>query len=288
MSGASEALWTPLALVKWTTDYFAKAGIASPRLDAEVLLAHALGCRRLDLYLQFERPVEPDERSIYRDLVQRRARERVPVALLVGEREFWSRSFYVTADVLVPRPETELLVELALREKPGKVLDFGTGSGNVIAAVMLDGGVEFGLALDRSRDALEVAGKNLERHGLFDRVRRVCADGLGCVRHRFDVIVSNPPYIATADLAGLEPELAHEPRLALDGGPDGLVVIRALLAQAPDCLEPGGKLLVEIGAGQAGVVAAAAREHGAAVDVHRDLAGIERVVAICFEGGSGR
>jgi len=282
---ATPATWTPLALVKWTTDYFSKAEIASPRLDAEVLLAHALGCRRLDLYLQFDRPVEARERTVYRELVQRRARERVPVALLIGEREFWSHSFRVSPDVLIPRPETELLVEQAAKLQPDSVLDFGTGSGNIIVSLALELPQLRGVAVDRSRSALEVARDNLMRHGLDKRIQLLQADRLDGLGTGFDVIVSNPPYIPTADLASLEPELRHEPRLALDGGADGLDVVRPLLAQAPACLRPGGRLLLEIGAGQAAAVVGLAEGLGASASVHRDLAGIERVVCLSFDGG---
>ena len=282
--GAGQPLWTSLELVRWTADYFTRAGIPSARLDAELLLAHALGCRRLDLYLQFERPIEEAERARYRELIQRRGRERVPVAQLVGEREFWSRAFTVSADVLVPRPETEILVQATLEGPVDRVLDFGTGSGNVAAAIALERPACRVVAVDCSRKALGVAGRNLVRQGVHDRVGLVCAEGLAPVGGRFDAIVSNPPYVPTGELAGLAPELAHEPRVALDGGPDGLVVLRRLVEEAPSRLAPGGRLLLEVGAGQAPAVRELARAAGAEVELHRDLAGIERVVVARFQG----
>lgn len=285
--------WRPLDLVRWTSAYFGRHGVATPRLDAEVLLAHVLGCQRLDLYLRFEQPVEAGERDRFRALIQKRALERVPVAYLTGEREFWSKSFAVTPDVLVPRPETETLVQAALDRAapacgspraslaaPARALDFGTGSGVIAAAVALESPGTQVLALDRSRAALAVAAANLARHGLRDRVSLVCADRLSVLAARFDLIVANPPYVATSDLERVAPELRHEPRVALDGGADGLDVVRRLIEEAPARLAPGGWLLLEIGAGQASAVEALLGSAGASRrEVIRDLAGIERVVA---------
>jgi len=283
---AARGSWTSLELVKWTADYFARAGIETARLDAEVLLAHVLGCGRLDLYLQFERPVEASERARYRELIQRRGRDRVPVAQLTGEREFWSRSFLVTEDVLIPRPESELLIEVAVRQRPERALDFGVGSGNLATALALELPAVEVLAVDCSEAALEVAGRNFDRHGVSDRVSLLQAQDLSTIEGDFDLIVSNPPYIATADIAGLAPELAHEPRVALDGGPDGLRVVRQLLAEAPERLRSDGQLLMEIGADQADAVRSAAEGLGGRVETHRDLAGIERVVAVRFDRAS--
>jgi release factor glutamine methyltransferase len=272
--------WRPLDLVRWTTAYFGRHGVATPRLDAEVLLAHVLGCQRLDLYLRFEQPVDPAERDRFRALIQKRALERVPIAYLTGEREFWSRSFAVTPAVLVPRPETETLVRAALDRTPARALDFGTGSGVIAAAVALESPKTQLLALDRSRAALAVAAANLARHGLRERVGLVCADRLSALRARFDVIVANPPYVATSELERVAPELRHEPRIALDGGADGLDVVRRLIEEAPARLSPGGWLLLEVGAGQAPSVEVLLASAGASRrEVIRDLAGIERVVA---------
>jgi release factor glutamine methyltransferase len=275
--------WKPLDLVRWTAAYFGRHGVTTPRLDAEVLLAHVLGCQRIDLYVRFEQPVEVRERERFRALIQRRALERMPVAYLTGEREFWSRSFAVTPAVLVPRPETETLVRAALDRAPLRALDFGTGSGVIAAAVALESPATQLWALDRSRAALAVAAANLARHGLRERVSLVCADRLSALRARFDLIVANPPYVATSDLERVAPELRHEPRVALDGGADGLDVVRRLIDEAPARLSPGGWLLLEIGAGQAQRVEALLGSAGATSrEVIRDLAGIERVVAARF------
>jgi len=272
--------WRPLDLVRWTSAYFGRHGVATPRLDAEVLLSHVLGCERLDLYVRFEQPVEPGERERFRALIQKRALERVPVAYLTGEREFWSRSFAVTPAVLVPRPETETLVRAALDRAPARALDFGTGSGVIAAVLALESPGTRLVALDRSRAALAIAAANLERHGLRERVALVCADRLAALRGRFDVIVANPPYVTRQELESVAPELRHEPRMALDGGDDGLDVVRNLISDAPALLAPAGWLLLEVGAGQALQVEALMRSAGATASERiRDLAGIERVVA---------
>ncbi len=282
--GATE--WTPLRLVAWTARYFGERGIPSPRLDAELLLAHALDGQRIDLYLDFERAVRDDERQRFRELVRRRAHERVPVAYLTGRREFWSRCFRVTPDVLIPRPETETLVRVA-RERAARpdvrILEIGVGSGAVIAALALELPEASLVAVDRSRAALAVARANLDELGLAGRVHLVCADLDAGLRGSFDLLVSNPPYVASGDLAELEPELHHEPRLALDGGADGLDFIRRLAAAAQR-LVPSGTALIEVGAGQAGAVMDLFRGEGArAVASERDLANVERVVSARFD-----
>ncbi len=284
--------WTPLALVRWTAGYFGEHGLASPRLDAEVLLAHVLGLRRIDLYLQFDRPVQADERARFRELVRLRAAKRVPVAYLTGVREFWSRSFEVGPAVLIPRPETETLVRAALELPASRVLEIGVGSGAVAAALALERPELSVVATDCSAAALAVARANLERLGVAERVQLrdgdVAADGLGAQGDGpFDVIVSNPPYIARGELADLEPELQHEPPLALDGGPDGLDVIRRILHAGPGLLAADGAILLEIGCGQAPAVASLMESAGARqVETRRDYAGIERVVAGRFGGGA--
>ncbi len=271
--------WTSLALVRWTTGYFERHGVASPRLDAELLLAHALGVRRLDLYLRFEEPIPEPARTGFRDLVRRRARERVPVAYLTGKREFWSLSFEVTPATLIPRPETEVLVRVLVGLAPGRLADLGTGCGAIAAAVASAVPGCDVVALDVSPDALEVARANLLRLSLAERVRLLVGDGPRDLPGDYDVIASNPPYIPSGDLAGLAPELRHEPRVALDGGADGLAVISAFLRDAPARLRSGGVIAFEVGLGQAAAVERLLREAGArATDLHKDLAGVERVV----------
>lgn len=278
--------WTSLSLVRWTAEHFGRRGIPSPRLDAELLLAHALGCRRLDLYLDFERPVDTEARTRFRELVKRRVDERVPVAYLTGVREFWSMSFRVTPDVLVPRPETETLVRVAVELSPQRVVEVGTGSGCISVALASELPSARILALDCSESALDVARQNLGHHGLEQRVELHRADGLSGLDERFDAVVSNPPYVPSAELALLAEEVRHEPRLALDGGPDGLCVVRQLIAEAPGRLVRPGWLLLEVGAGQARHAEELLRAGGASqIDIHKDLAGCERVVAALFTDG---
>ena len=271
--------WTTLELVRWPADFFKQHDVPQARLDAELLLAHTLGCTRMDLYLAFEKPLNEAERGRYRELVRRRAKERVPVAYLVERREFWSLPFRVTPDVLIPRPETETLVQVALDRKPRRALELGVGSGCVSGALLRELPDLSIVAVDVSPAALELARENLAALGVLDRVELVLADGLGDVSGAFDLVVSNPPYVETDTLAGLAPELRHEPRLALDGGPDGLAAIRQLCAEAPARLERPGWLALELGQGQAPVVADLLRAAGAAeVETFPDLAGIARVV----------
>ncbi|HTO68662.1 MAG TPA: peptide chain release factor N(5)-glutamine methyltransferase [Myxococcota bacterium] len=275
----SAAEWNRMELVRWTADFFRQHGVAQPRLDAEVLLAHVVGGTRLDLYMAFDRPLEEAERARYRELVRRRAKERVPVAYLTGVREFWSLPFRVTPDVLIPRPETETLVRAALDEKPARVLELGVGSGCISAALARELPNAELVAVDVSPRALDVARENLAALALTDRVELLLADGLRDVAGRFDLVVSNPPYVARAELAGLAPEVRHEPVLALDGGEDGLDVIRRICTEAPERLERPGVLALEVGAGQAAEVEALLRRSGASsVQVANDLAGIPRVV----------
>ena len=280
--------WKPLALVAQTAAYFAKRGVESARLDAELLLAHALGVSRLDLYLDFERRVAPDALERYRQLVGARARERVPVAYLTGEREFWSRAFRVTRDVLIPRPETELLVRVIKDLAPRRIAEVGVGSGVVIGTLACELPDAELVGIDCSAPALAIARENLKRLGVLERVDLVCGDGPEGLPGPFDGLVSNPPYIPSRELGRLAPELGHEPRVALDGGPDGLDLVRRLVAAAPG-LVPGGWLVLELGQDHAGATRELLQRAGAvAVELHRDLAGCERVIQARFaEPGVG-
>ncbi len=276
----SAETWTRMDLVRWTADFFKQHGVPSARLDAELLLAHTLGAKRMDLYMTFDQPVADAERARFRELVRRRAKERCPVAYLTETREFWSLPFRVTPDVLIPRPETELLVRTAIDLKPRRVVELGVGSGCVSAALARELPDTEIVAIDCSPAALEVARENLRRLGLEERVTLVEASGLAGLSGPFDLVVSNPPYVPEADLAGLAPELGHEPRVALDGGPDGLHVVRQICAEAPGVLERPGWLALEIGVGQANAVNELLRAAGAAeVETYDDLAGITRVIA---------
>ncbi|MEW6582055.1 MAG: peptide chain release factor N(5)-glutamine methyltransferase, partial [Actinomycetota bacterium] len=242
-------------LVRRTAGWLGERGSPSPRLDAEILLAHVLGVERLALYTDHERPLTRDELDAYRDLVRRRGR-REPVAYLTGQRAFRTLDLHVTPAVLVPRPETELLVEWALQVAPcgGTVLDWGTGSGAVALAVAAERPDLAVTAVERSAEALEVARGNGARLGLD--VEWTLSDGFaGVAGRRFDVVAANPPYLSQADLEAAPPELAFEPRDALVSGPTGLEAVAALTAAAPAHLRPGGWLLVEVGAGQADAAA---------------------------------
>lgn len=278
--------WTVLELLRWTTRHFAARGIETPRLDAELLLASALGSDRLRLYVDFDRPVNEAERSLYRNLVRRRAGSRVPVAQLLGRREFWSLPLVVTPDVLVPRPETETLVAAALEwvadpQAERRVLEIGTGSGAVALALASELPGARVVATDLSCAALEVARGNARALGLAERVSFVLGDLYEPVAgQRFDLLVSNPPYLGERQRATLAPELAHEPELALFAGEDGLAVLRRLVDGAADALEPGGALAFELAPQQAPVVADWCRVAGLLeVRVHRDLARLPRVVS---------
>jgi release factor glutamine methyltransferase len=255
MSPAAEKRWTILDVLTWTADRFAQAGIASPRIDADVLLADSLGLDRMQLYLQFDRPLDPPELSRYRDRVRRRiARE--PVAYITGTREFFSLPFAVDARVLVPRPETETLVERALEllaaiDAP-RIADVGTGSGAIAVAIAkhkTDATVD---AIDVDENALVVARINAATHDVAGRVTARTGDLLKGVADRsLDMVVSNPPYLTASEWAAADSDVRdHEPPRALVAGEDGLDVIRPLVAQAAGALVSGGWLLVEIGAGQ--------------------------------------
>lgn len=254
-SGAEDA-WTVGRLLTWTTDFLKRRGSESPRLDAEVMLAHVLDWQRVELYTHFTDEVAEGPRGQFRDLVRRRS-EGSPVAYLVGRKEFYSLAFAVSPAVLIPRPESEFVVVEFLALTKGRetvrAVDVGTGSGCLaIASAFKRPGVRF-VAIDVSEDALAVARKNAERHGVADRIDFRRGDRLGPVQGEepFDVIVSNPPYIATAEIPGLEVGVRdYEPHLALDGGLDGLDVVRGLIEQSVPLLKPGGHLILEIGTAQ--------------------------------------
>ncbi len=280
--------WTVASLLRSTREFLQTHGSPSARLDAELLLAHVLGATRMDVYTQHDRPVEAAERDALRALVKRRAAGE-PVAYLLGERGFWTLDLRVDGRVLIPRPETERLVELALafvgaeRARRWRVVDVGTGSGAIALALASELPSATVLGIDASADALQVAAENAERTGLRDRVRLVRGDLLApLVRagSRVELVVSNPPYVGTEDGDRLAPDVRRwEPAQALFAGLDGLDLIRRLLPEARACLVPGGLLLVEIGSTQGEAVAALAREAGLVeVSIERDLAGLDRVL----------
>ena len=273
---------TPLVeVLTRTSDYLRERGVASPRLDAEILIGHVLGLDRVATYLQFDRPLTEAELAALRPLVKRRG-AREPLAWITGRKEFHGQDFVVKPGVLVPRPDTETLVDAALAalgdDDPVYVADVGCGTGCIgIALALAKPGVRV-YALDRDEVALATTRENVERHGLKDRVAVRRADLMSGVPadRPIDWVLANPPYIPTGEFADLAPEVRdHEPRGALDGGADGLDVYRRLLPEAVRRARRG--VLVEVGAGQADAVAA--MMPGTALR-HRDLAGIERVVGI--------
>ncbi|KIG15681.1 Protein-N(5)-glutamine methyltransferase PrmC, methylates polypeptide chain release factors RF1 and RF2 [Enhygromyxa salina] len=291
------ARWTVRELLTWTSERFASLGIPDARVDAEHLLAHALGCARIELYVQHDRLLDESDRAGFRELVRRRlARE--PVAYIEGTRGFHALDLDLAVDrrALIPRPETEHLVDWlleSLRPPPAPlmhVLDVGTGSGAIALAVAKARYEVQVTAVDISAEALALARHNIERLGLEDRVTCVQSDLLEAVevpergpQRGFDAIAANLPYIPTVDLDGLEPEVrVWEPTSALDGGPDGLTFVRQLISAVVECsaLIPGGRLLLEIGVGQAGQVESLLREAGFLdVQSRSDYARIPRVVS---------
>ncbi|HEX6960848.1 MAG TPA: peptide chain release factor N(5)-glutamine methyltransferase [Lacipirellula sp.] len=253
-----EEPWTIGRLLNWTADFLREKGAESPRLDAEVLLAHVRGCKRIELYTAFEALASDELRQQFRELVKQRAAGK-PVAYLVGQREFFSLPFEVTPDVLIPRPETELLVVRALdlakqaplteRQDGIQIADVGTGSG--ILAVTLARRLPSSrlTAIDVSPAALAVAQRNAERHAVLDLIEWIESDLFAAVPddRRYDIVVSNPPYITTAEMGQLGDDVRkYEPALALDGGEQGTDVIAGLIPQAAERLAPEGWLLMEI------------------------------------------
>ena len=279
------ATWTTLKVLDWTAGRFGEAGLQSPRLEAQILLAHVLGCTRVQLYTGFDRPMEETELAAYRGLIKRRLAGE-PMAYLIGEQEFWAMPFWVDASVLVPRRDTETLIEVVLeqlrdRTAPRTVVDVCTGSGIiaiVLAKELLGARV---LASDLSEAAVALARRNAERNRMQDRVEVRIGDLLEPLADVLpvDVLVSNPPYVARGDLAGLQAEVQKEPRLALDGGDDGLDVLRRLVAAAPAAVRPGGLVALEHGFDQAERVAALLEATGAftGIATRKDLGGQPRV-----------
>ena len=282
--------WTVGRLLEWTTSFLKTHGSDTPRLDAELLLAAARGCQRIELYTSFtEEPTEP-VRTAFRELVKRRA-EGQPVAYLLGHREFYSLSFRVTPDVLIPRPETEFLlialfdlVTAAGQDSAElEVADVGTGSGILAVCSARELKNARVLAVDISPTALAVARENAAAHKVAERVEFIPSDLLTAVpaERRFDFILSNPPYIKTSEMTSLGPGVAEfEPRLALEAGPRGTEVIERLVVQAAERLKPGGWLLCEISPQLRGEVEQLLAGAGTfdSIKVIKDLAGLSRVV----------
>ncbi|MFO0838192.1 MAG: peptide chain release factor N(5)-glutamine methyltransferase [Phycisphaerae bacterium] len=289
--------WTVARLLNWTRDFLQRQNVESSRLCAEILLAHALGCQRIELYTRYESVPDETRRTRFRELVKE-AGGGAPIAYLVGTKDFFSLSFIVTRDVLIPRPETELLVERTIdlsRRQPGRVrrvLDLCCGSGCIAVALarhLPDARLH---ASDISSGALNVARQNAARHGLSERIDIREGDLFGPWRDEpaFDVIVTNPPYIAAGEMPSLPRNVRDfEPHLALAGGDDGLAIVRRIAVDAPPCLAEGGWLMTEVAFNQAQAVSrilngSASESFGARgswreVTSYRDDLGHERVVA---------
>lgn len=284
-------VWTVGRLLAWTTDWLTTRGSESPRLDAEVLLAHVRGCPRIALYTAFETPVAEDERARFRELVKRRGAGE-PVAYLVGSKEFFSLPLRVGPAVLVPRPETEGLVVRALdlaKEMAGRgvsaprIIDVGTGSGAIAIAIAKRLPAAVVMAVDIAADAVAVARDNAARLGVGDRIQFVESDLFAdpATAGPWDIIISNPPYVREDEFAALPRDVRdHEPRAALVAGPSGVEIVERLAAAAGERLAPGGWLLVEIGP-----TVAAAAEHAISSiaglvpgPTLKDLAGLPRIV----------
>jgi release factor glutamine methyltransferase len=293
-AAANPEAWTVKRVLEWTTQHLQKHGSDAARLEAEILLAHARKCKRIELYTHYDDVLTDAVRGQMRELVQRRAK-REPVAYLVGHREFFSLDFCVTPDVLIPRPDTETLVLEAIAvAKPlpsPRILDLCTGSGCVAVALAKQLPAATLTAVDISPAALAIAGQNAVRHGVAGRITFVEGNLFQPLPadQRFDLIVSNPPYVSRAELAQLDDDVGkYEPRLALDGGEDGLDLIRPLVAEAMRWLVPGGWLFVELSVERAPETCAAAEQSGQyqSVEIIKDLAGKPRVLRARVRGAA--
>jgi release factor glutamine methyltransferase len=254
------ATWTTLSVLDWTTRRFTDAGIAGARLEAQLLLAHVLKCTRMQLYTGFDKPLAEAELAAYRELIRRRLAGE-PVAYLLGETEFWSMPFWIDPSVLVPRPDTETVIEVARatrsdRAAPCAVLDLCTGSGVIAVSLAKELSAARIVATEISPAAAALAQRNAERNGFAERIEIRIGDLWEPVAgERFDLIVANPPYIASAVIPTLSAEVRREPVVALDGGSDGLAFYDRICRRAREHLDPGGALVVEHGFDQAVAVA---------------------------------
>jgi len=282
---AGRQVWTIKKLLEWSQEYLKKAKIDEPRLESELLLAHALGYKRIDLYIKFDQQPAKDSLSKFKEYIIRR-KEHEPSAYITGNKPFMSLDINVTKDVLIPRPETELLVETAIdiaREiNEPMILDIGTGSGAIAVSLAKYIPSAKVVATDLSEDSLKIAAENAKKHGVADKITFEKAD-LFPSSGKFNLIVSNPPYIRSEDIKLLAPEIKdHEPIAALDGGPDGLAYYRRILAGLRDHMTENGCLLLEVGAGQSKEVSGLISERSghAVINTRTDLNGIERLLTV--------
>lgn len=297
---SSDSEWTIIKLLKWATPYFKSRHIESPRATAEILLAHVLDLKRIDLYLRFDQPLSVSELTNFKALIKRRIK-REPIAYILGVKEFWSMDFEVTRDVLIPRPETEFLVEVALgllpedsdavpAVTPRRILELGTGSGAAILALATMRPDHLFFASDRSIRAVGLARQNATRHRLERRVRFFCAnwfEPFNDKRSRFDMIISNPPYVPSREIERLQPEIKqHEPIQALDGGKNGLSCLKHIIGTAHFFLRQEGSLLLEIGHDQKEDVCKMIEQSGNFENIvfTKDYSGYDRIVRMQKKG----
>lgn len=282
---AGNTIWTIKKLLLWTTHYFQEHHLDSPRLDAELLLAHVLHKQRIYLYTDFDLIVEPSELSLYREYIKKRV-SGVSTAAIIGEKEFMGLTFKVNEDVLIPRPDTETWLEKVIQyhrnEQGLHVADLGTGSGAILLSFLYYCKEDTGVGVDISEKALALAEENGKNLKIDDRVTWRRGDYLTALEEGelFDGILTNPPYIPTGDIRGLAEEVRHEPMNALDGGADGLTFYRKLAEGAAEHLKDGGFLAVEFGIHQAADVVNLLKETGKfdSFEVITDYGGIERAV----------
>ncbi len=287
------AAWTIARVSDWMRKDFVTRGFASPRLEADLLVCHALRLKRVDLYTKFDQPLTSEELSTVRALVERR-RKHEPIAYITGKREFYGRNFHVTSAVLIPRPETELVVEIVLEtiapaqpDVTYRALDIGAGSG-AIAITLASERKDFSVtAVDISQEALAIATENAANLLVNDRVEFVHGAFYQPVgAQRYSVIVSNPPYIPSGEIATLMEDVRdHEPHLALDGGTDGMDLLRVILQDGINHIEPGGLIVLEFAVGQGKALAEIAANAGwTKISIRKDLTGRERVLAAHAQG----
>jgi release factor glutamine methyltransferase len=287
---ADSSPWTIIKLIRWATSYLKSHEIDSPRATGEILLAHALQLSRIDLYMKYDKPLVPDELKKFKMLIKRRIK-REPVAYILGVKEFWSMDLEVNGNVLIPRPETECLVEIALEHlsqkslsPPQRILDLGTGSGAIVLALASQQPQHIYFASDRFRSAVELACRNAARHEFSEMIHFFVGDWFGTLNSTkpgFDLIVSNPPYIPSRVIGGLQPEIhQYEPIAALNGNKDGLACYQEIMGSAHNYLNPSGVLMLEIGHDQRDDIQRIAVAVGQYEDFSfsQDYSGYERIV----------
>ncbi len=278
---------TVLELLQLTSDYFAKKGIDSPRLNAELLLSHVLGCKRLDLYLSFDKPVQESEVNRYRETVRKRGAF-TPLQYIIGETDFYGITLKVNSQVLIPRPETELLVEKAITiarsNKVTSILDIGTGSGNIAIVLARELPETLITAIDISNDALNLAKENAERYQVLRNVQFLQCDILQeneVLQKKYSMIVSNPPYVSSDEYPALQKEITlYEPRIAVTDEADGYRFYRRIIQLSSSLLEPGGMVIFEMALGQAEEIHKLLQAGGFTnIECMKDYQGIERIIS---------